>query len=298
MSFEVRVPGKWILAGEHSVIRGAPALVFPLWSRSLSLQFKNSPEFLKVHLEGEHGEELQLLFWGVLEKACEITKIQRNEIRGEVRLRNSIPIGAGLGASAALCVAVGKWFHSMKLVSENGIYEFSRTLENLFHGESSGVDIAVAISGKPLKFVRNGERTVLEPQWQPNWYVSYTGKRGVTSECVAQVKAFINQNPELGTQIDLDMTRAVEMAEKALMTDEKEGFPMMVEAIALAQSCFKRWGLCVDSHLKWLTDGGAVAVKPTGSGGGGYALSLWDVKPSSEVLKVLVPANDLSTMSK
>src|SRR3954465_15589712 len=100
--FETTVSGKWILAGEHSVLRGSPALVFPLFSRQLSLQHVSGSGDLKLNLVGEHGKELNMLFWGVLEKACELRNIRRSDFSGELKVESTIPIGAGLGASAAL----------------------------------------------------------------------------------------------------------------------------------------------------------------------------------------------------
>ena len=64
-SFECRTFGKWILAGEHTVIRGGPALVFPVSSMALELQFVENDRPLYVEWQGEKGEELKLLFWGV-----------------------------------------------------------------------------------------------------------------------------------------------------------------------------------------------------------------------------------------
>lgn len=287
--FDVVVPGKWILAGEHAVIRGSPALVFPLSSRSLELHFTPGSQELSLEVSGEHGKELQLLFWGVLEKACELKKIQRSEIHGLVHIESSIPIGAGLGASAALCVGVSRWLQFFGVVSESQISEFARQLENLFHGESSGVDIAVALSKTGIKFVRGGDRAQLQLGWQPKWYVSYSGKRGVTLECVQKVKNLLETNPELGRQIDQDMARSVQMAEVALTKNESEGFSELKEAIQLANSCFERWGLITKTHMDWLKEQGAVAVKPTGSGDGGYVLSLWTSTPSAEALKQLIP---------
>lgn len=289
-SYQVEVPGKWILAGEHAVLRGSPALVFPLKSRLLKLKYSPEPrDLLHLELAGDHGKELQLLFWGVFEKACEMTKTQRNDFYGTLQMESRIPIGAGLGASAALCVAIGKWFQSMNLISEPGLYEFSRNLENLFHGESSGVDIAVAMSGEGLRFLREGERSLVQMNWTPQWYVSYSGQRGVTLECVSKVKSLLQQNPALGKQIDEDMKQAVLMAEEALALNEQSGLPLLKKAMDLARTCYERWGLSVDSHLNWLMEQGAFAVKPTGSGGGGYVLSLWTQKPSEEARKVLIP---------
>jgi mevalonate kinase len=292
MTFETKVSGKWILAGEHAVLRGSPALVFPLFSRTLNIEYETGPEDLSLLCEGEHGEELQLIFWGVVERACELKKIRRQGLNGKVKIRSSIPIGAGLGASAALSVGIGRWFQSLKLVQENEVYEFARTLENLFHGESSGVDIAVALSNQPIRFLRQGERKVFQPSWQPKWYLSYSGKRGVTSECVNRVKELHQQNSSFATQLDEQMKQAVGFCEQALQTNEQEGFSQLLEGMTLAKNCFEKWGLTQgqpESHMKWLEAQGAAVTKPTGSGGGGYVLSLWKESPDQDTLKNLIP---------
>ena len=291
-NFETQSFGKWILAGEHSVLRGIPALVFPLKSRALQLNYVAGPGPLELILDGEHGEELQLLVWGVLEKACDLKKIKRTSLSGKLHLRSSIPVGAGMGASAALCVALTRWMGSLGFVPEAEYYDFARTLENLFHGESSGVDIAVSLSGQGLLFSRQGERKDLKPTWQPRWYISYSGKRGVTLDCVNKVKALIAQNPALGEKIDSEMKDAVELSLKAITMNESEGMPLLAKAMDLASQCFHQWGLsegAPQKQMDWLTENGALAVKPTGSGGGGYILSLWKQSPPEEITKKLIP---------
>lgn len=284
--------GKWILAGEHAVLRGIPALVFPLQSRNLELQYTRGPQGLEVRLIGDHGQDLQLLIWGVLEKACDILKISRSQLTGTLQLQSSIPVGAGMGASAALCVALTRWLGFLGYVAQEHYYEFARSLENLFHGESSGVDIAVALTGEGLHFVRHGERSPVNLTWCPQWYISYSGQRGVTVDAVNKVKALIAQNPELGERLDQQMARAVEMAEKSLHMDQNSGLPLLVKAVELAGDCFEKWGLnegAPETHLQWLRAQGALAVKPTGSGGGGYVLSLWSQSPPKNILSQLIP---------
>lgn len=292
INFSCKAFGKWILAGEHAVLRGVPALVFPIQSRNLELNYYQSENPLELRLVGDHGKDLQLLVWGVLEKACEILTIPRSSLKGTLLLESSIPVGAGMGASAALCVAVTRWLGYLGYVSEQGFYEFARNLENLFHGESSGVDIAVALTGEGLRFVRDGAREPLVATWKPRWYISYSGQRGVTVDAVNKVKDLILQNPFLGEKLDQQMATAVEMAERALKLDASEGLPFLVKAVELAGDCFEKWGLnegAPAAHIQWLRRQGALAVKPTGSGGGGYVLSLWSSEPPLKALDILIP---------
>jgi mevalonate kinase len=60
--------------------------------------------------------------------------------------------------------------------------------------------------------------------------------------------------------------------------DESENDLKWIEALNLAQSCFLDWGLVpneAQKHIDVLSKAGALCSKMTGSGGGGYILSLW-----------------------
>ena len=279
---ESRAFGKWILAGEHAVLRGSPALVFPVGSRAMHLRYEESSAPLTADFTGANGSELQLLFWGVFERAIEKIGVNHDKIKGRITIESSIPVGGGLGASAALCVNFSRWLSQLGQVNSSDLYEFSRQLENLFHGESSGVDIAVALSGEGLHFERSGHRAPVAMKWRPHWYLSYSGKRGVTAECVSRVKKLWEQDAGLGARIDQDMREAVQLAEQALASDGPNALSSLANAIRLAGSCFQRWGLAggeMALHLESLMKAGAIAVKPTGSGDGGFALSLWDSPP-------------------
>jgi mevalonate kinase len=291
---ETVVFGKAILAGEHAVIRGYPAIVFPVLARSLHLAYTESEGAATATFKGKHGDELKLLFWGVVERACEMTGLRRDSIRGHFEIENTIPVGAGMGASGALCVAVGRWFEFRGKVLPNALHEFCRQLENLFHGESSGLDVAVAASRFGLRFVRGGEQSRIVLAWKPQWFVSYSGQRGLTSECVARVKALHERDPALGKRIDEQMRDAVLVAEAALIRDTDSSFSELARAIELACSCFVQWNLVngeIGTHMQMLRSRGAVAVKPTGSGEGGFVLSLWKSAPPEDLMSQLISLN-------
>ncbi len=205
----------------------------------------------------------------------------RDDLSGHLNLQLNLPLGAGLGASATICGAVAKWFVRQGWVEEKDTFLFALELENIFHGESSGVDLAVALSGQGLRYLRKGEKAAIGFNWKPKLYLSYSGHRAVTSECVIQVKDLLHKNSVLGQKLDEQMNEAVLMAEKAL-SENPECRTQLKIAILLARDCFESWGLCngpMGTHMNELEQRGAIAVKPTGSGGGGYALSLWSEDP-------------------
>ncbi len=285
MKFRSEVPGKWILSGEHAVLRGSPALVFPLLSRTLRLEYETEDTTsFRAEFAGEHGFDLKLLFWGVLDHALQTLGLGPASQGGAFRLTNAIPLGAGLGASAALCVAVSQWCHQHGHIGEDDIPEFARQLENLFHGESSGVDIAVVCAKRPLRFMRGQGGTPLSMTWKPKLYLSFCGQRGMTSECVAKVKSMNETDAVNFSRLDERMKASAERSEKSLLMSAEDGLHELASALNMARDCFQDWGLCegaLGRHMTLVQELGARAVKPTGSGGGGYVLSLWDNDPPS-----------------
>ncbi len=274
--------GKWIFSGEHSVLRGGPALVFPLFKKKLELDYFRSvsDQNLTVLASGENASDILELFPGVLAKALSILNKPNEKIRGTIQFRNELPLGSGMGASSSLCVAFSRWFHFLELVKEDEIYEFARQLENIFHGESSGVDIAVVIHAKPLVFKRPNIIEILEVENSQYLYLSHTGQKGITKECVNKVNSFIKANPTEGKRLDDKMIEATLQAlqfytKKSQQPNSSIELSLILNA---GYECFKEWGLTegrVESHISLLRSAGALAVKPTGSGGGGYVLSLW-----------------------
>jgi mevalonate kinase len=287
-SFKTRTFGKWILAGEHTVLRGGQALVFPLKSRFLDFEFRpDSKGSLEIQIPTGFPTEFKLLFWSVFEKACALKKLTRFDFRGVISMKSTLPVGSGLGASASLCVALTRWFQSLGLVKSEEAFSFAKILEDVFHGESSGVDVAVVLSEEGLLFHRETGSRVFQSVWQPEWYLSHCGESGITKECVLKVQSLGQSQPTRLESLDLQMKDAVE---KCTLSLKEKNQSLLVEGLNQSAQCFEAWGLvspALENHMGQLKAAGALAVKPTGSGLGGHVLSLWATPPQVSAVKFL-----------
>ena len=182
-----------------------------------------------------------------------------------------------------------RWFQATFNANLNP-FKFARMLEDCFHGQSSGLDIAGASAPPEGVYFKSGVTTPITATWKPHWYLSYSGEPGITSECIQHVQALWQHDKSRAEALDEHMAGSVLQARDALMNTAPNATQHLANAIAQAASCFEAWGLinpALDTHMKALCDAGALAVKPTGSGGGGYILSLWESAPPSTLTSLI-----------
>lgn len=221
MQFTAQAPAKIILTGEHSVIYGMPCIVTavnrfaqtkiqPAFSSDICLtlfDFKQKAQstikalrIIKERLL--HSYHLcmngELSIREVLNKPSELFQFAlislidtfQMEIKKGFQLdvRSDIPIGCGMGSSAATIVSViGALAHYLKIeIKEEWLHRLSVEAERLQHGFSSGVDSYVSFHGGCIKFQNAAASRLILPKF--NFYIVNTGTpKSTTGDSVLHV---------------------------------------------------------------------------------------------------------------
>ncbi|MCO4743495.1 MAG: mevalonate kinase [Proteobacteria bacterium] len=255
-----RAAGKVILVGEHAVVYGYPALAMGL---NLGTTVRLTPA------EGP----TQVVSRPCDARLVEAIRAALPESGLAVEVDSEVPIGCGMGSSAALSVALVRAaaaFESVELTNEE-VFERSLELEKVFHGTPSGLDNTVAANGGVIRFHR-GPPARFERLPAPNWraVVLESGTAGNTAELVAGVRERHPDNAEVLARIG----RLVSQAEAVLDQPERLG-PLLTEnhrlLVELGVST-PRLNALVELALAH----GALGAKMSGAGGGGIVLALVD----------------------
>src|SRR2546422_3284260 len=196
-----RAPGKIILAGEHFVVLGAPAVAMAinLYSQ-VNVTPKNGSgvdidaDIPLRFLAGRDRNPVvpdprQLLH--PLQLAAEATVKQVGGIdRGlRVNVECKIPVAAGLGSSASTTVAIiSAVARSMGTkLSKKEIFKLAFIPENFLHGKPSGVDQATCIYGGMIQFNRPSDVKMVRLKEKPIILVCDTGIHHETRTLVGGV---------------------------------------------------------------------------------------------------------------
>lgn len=260
--------GKLILCGEHAVVYGHPALAFAV-DRSTTVQIADAPGARTVHCPVQDPRLATVLDSLLPAEGLSVT------------IGSELPIGRGMGSSAALAVALVRACREWRggpPPSAHEVFDEAMPIERLFHGNPSGLDVAVAAHGGFLWFQR-GPPVVLEPiTVEPRWRVVVldTGAVGNTRELVAGVAA---RRPAVDPA--LERIGALVGEARGCLADPHALGELLTENHVLLSSI----GVStpeIDALVNLATDHGAYGAKLSGAGGGGVVIAVVD-EPESLV---------------
>ena len=224
-----RAPGKIILSGEHAVVYGAPAIVcairryttvgFAPLHRSRTIRtaltgisagkhYRTAAlQRLKDKLDqrfeqysrGERAvqnilrrpDDLVIYSLATLFQHLPLPGFSENRhLPVPGRLSSELPLGAGMGSSAAAIAATLVLYENLlgRPMSDQQRFERVRFCERLQHGKGSAIDAAATVYGG-LQTLQDGSPTPLAAPLGAGWYWILSGIPVVsTGECVAHVR--------------------------------------------------------------------------------------------------------------
>ncbi|MBE8163249.1 MAG: hypothetical protein HAW63_04605 [Bdellovibrionaceae bacterium] len=287
--FEITTYSKCIITGEHSVLRGKSAISVPLKDKFLKFIFKPGGKKLDITFNS-HSKIMQLLFNSVFNVVLSKISEKVMDIKGKLIVESTLSFGVGLGSSAALCSAVSLWLKELKVINEDQVFNFAKSLEDSFHGSSSGVDIAASLSNATILFNMDSGFKKITFKSSPFLALSNSESKGSTKKAVLQVQNWIKNNHKISITTDNEMQKATDLILKTKNLSKAQSIPFFIEAFQLSTKAFNRWGLItpeLKKHISEVKAMGAIATKPSGAGLGGCVLSLWKTKPKDKSLSLI-----------
>lgn len=189
MTFKINVPAKCILAGEHLILERGYAIVAPFHQYNLTLGYESGKRKTMDLISAEANDSFGIILWPAIYKAYELLQKDPHKITGVFDIKSTITPCGGLGFSAALCVAITEWIIYQGLLPRSELFEFAVELENMFHKQSSGVDIAGVTAKNIIKYFPNRELCEMNPAWEPLFYISSSNESSITGACVKKSRS-------------------------------------------------------------------------------------------------------------
>ncbi len=301
----VTAPGKVYLFGEHAVVYGEPAVPCAIERRARVTVEQLSQPTLRVHAEDltldgftvEYGlsdDDLDVdapstLVAAATEYVDEAIGQVRDAVDApstgfEVTIESDLPLGAGLGSSAAVVVAAIEAATrelGIELDREELADRAYRVEYEVQDGQASRADTFCSTMGGAVRVEGDDCRRLGAPELP--FVVGFDGGAGDTGELVAGVRRLREEYDFAADTVETvgDLVRAGEdalaagdVAELGRLMDVNHG---LLSALGVSAAS-------LDAMVWAARDAGAAGAKLTGAGGGGCIVALDDTEATETAL--------------
>ena len=300
-------PGKVYLFGEHAVVYGEPAVPCAIERRARVTVEERTDSKLRVHAEdlsldgftveysGDAGghpdvdvsETLVEAAMGYVDAAVEQARDAADapDAGFEVTIESDIPLGAGLGSSAAVTVA-GIDAATRELGAELSTEALAdrafRAEYEVQEGQASRADTFCSAMGGAVRVEGDDCRQIAAPDLP--FVIGFDGGAGDTGQLVAGVRALREEYGFAADTVDGigDLVRA---GEDALADEDLEELGRLMnfnhgllEALGVSSRS-------LDNMVWAARDADALGAKLTGAGGGGCIVALDPTEATETALK-------------
>lgn len=313
MTVTASAPGKAILFGEHAVVYGKPAIAVAVDKRARVTINEGNTDHIQLKIPEldvygsiniDNGSITQLTISGEAEEnpgtfdAGIMQYIKCALFQGEldspmdhgldIEVKLEIPIGGGLGSSAAITVAT--------LAARARYQEQELSLENLAHiahqvelevqGAASPLDTTVSTHGGLVYFTPHRGAVKIKTALEIPLVVGYTSQPGNTGILVAEVRKLRQAHPNIIDSILEVMEEITNQARECITRGDQK---RVGELMNINQGLLDSLGVNTLELSRLVYQArlaGAAGSKITGAGGGGSIIAYCPGK-TREVLEEL-----------
>jgi len=296
----IRAPGKVILYGEHAVVYGEPALAMAIdkyvyVTARVRGDNKINITAMDLRLVGvsvtilENGDIVAKTDYGAVisalsyvKRALELAMEYVGEKKGvDLVIRSEMPVGAGLGTSAA--VSVGTILAYIRAlgydIEKRDLARLAWQVEKDVQGAASPTDTAMATFGGVMYIKPEGNDVTMEPV-RPGaevpLIIGYIPRTATTKELVAMVRRKYETMREIIEPIIRTIGLITRRGREAL---ERGDLELMGALMNINHGLLDSLGVStrqLNEIVYAARNAGALGSKLTGAGGGGCMIALSD----------------------
>jgi mevalonate kinase len=263
--------GKTVLLGEHAVVYGMPAIAAGI---SLGATARAEPsDVSRIRIADRSaslgdGSELA----AALDQTCRVLGTGPHRVEVDVNL----PLGSGLGGSAAIGVAVSRALLSSRGEAETAarVLEGANAWEQVFHGNPSGVDAAAAYAGGCIWFTKAGGTEPMFVAVPLCLVICLAGPPASTKQTVESVRRLGERRPDLLGKSLAGIESLVKNAKLCIEAGDLHGLGQLMNYNQMLLSGLFLSTPEIERACAVAREAGALGAKLTGAGGGGAVIAL------------------------
>lgn len=270
--------GKVVLLGEHAVVYGMPAIAAGISLGATARATPSASSSIRIAERRAHaGDGSELI------TALERIRHELGAGPQQVEVDVEVPLGSGLGGSAAIGVAV-----SRALLATLGEAETPRRVlagadawERVFHGNPSGVDAAAAYAGGCIWFTKEAGPEPLFVDLPLQLVICLAGPPASTKQMVESVQRLGERRPDLLGKSLAGIESLVKNAKLCIQAGDLSGLGQLMNYNQMLLSGLFLSTPEIERACAVARDAGALGAKLTGAGGGGAVVALCDGSPQT-----------------
>ncbi len=259
--------GKVILLGEHTVVYGLPAIAAGIDRGASAVAHPADSSTLRLgdeSVDRDGDSAIARAFAALLDA------LGAPPLAVEVTLE--IPAGSGLGASAAIGVAIARAI--VDAGGQGDVLEAATAWERVFHGNPSGIDAAAATHGGCIYFTRADGPTPIRLIDALHLAIAVAGPPASTRAMVESVARLRDRKRELFDKTADGILSLVKNARLCLESGDSIGLGRLMDLNQMLLSGLFLSTEEIEHACRIARDAGALGAKLTGAGGGGCVVAL------------------------